>query len=102
VACDAFDALTRGTQSLQAIGIKAFQLLGFTFAPSAHGGALFMSGSTAVAVCLLVAIVMAGTAAVCPHHAPSMLGIQFWRCVAVVAHVVFAWRSPRRFPRTYL
>jgi Ion channel len=56
---------------LQALGIKMFQVLGFVSALGLIGGAFFMSGSPVIAVALLAAFIMAGTAAVSRLHAPS-------------------------------
>jgi hypothetical protein len=84
---------------LQAVGIKMFQELGFASALGLIGGAFFMSGSPAVAVALLAAFVMAGTAAVSRHNAPSMLDVHLFAGALlimgttlgyVVARAVFA------------
>jgi hypothetical protein len=60
---------------LQAIGIKAFQILGFASALVIIGGVFLMSGSPTVAVALLAAFVMAGTAAVSRLRSPSILDV---------------------------
>jgi Ion channel len=60
---------------LQAVGIKLFQLLGFASALGIIAGVFLMSGSPAVAVALLAAFIMAGTAAVSRLHSPSILDI---------------------------
>jgi hypothetical protein len=84
---------------LQAIGIEIFQLFGFVSALGLIGGAFFMSGSPAVAVALLVAFIMAATAAVSRHAAPSVLDVHLFAGALlimgttlgyVVARAVFA------------
>jgi Ion channel len=84
---------------LQALGIKMFQVLGFVSALGLIGGAFFMSGSPVIAVALLAAFIMAGTAAVSRLHAPSMLDVYLFAGALlimgttlgyVVARAVFA------------
>jgi len=84
---------------LQAIGIEAFQFLGFISALGLIGGALFMSGSPVIAVALLLAFIMAGTAAVSRLRTPSVLDIYLFAGALlimgttlgyVVARAVFA------------
>jgi hypothetical protein len=84
---------------LQAIGIEIFQLLGFVSALGLIGGAFFMSGSPVIAVALLAAFVMAGTAAVSRLYAPSVLDVYLFAGALlimgttlgyVVARAVFA------------
>jgi hypothetical protein len=84
---------------LQAVGMKIFQVLGFLSALGLIGGAFFMSGSPAVAVALLAAFIMAGTAAFSRLHAPSMLDVYLFAGALlimgttlgyVVARAVFA------------
>jgi hypothetical protein len=84
---------------LQAVGMKIFQVLGFLSALGLISGAFFMSGSPAVAVALLAAFIMAGTAAFSRLHAPSMLDVQLFAGALlimgttlgyVVARAVFA------------
>jgi hypothetical protein len=84
---------------LQAVGIKIFQVLGFVSALGLIGGALFMSGSPVIAVALLAAFIMAGTAAVSRLHAPSTLDVYLFAGALlimgtmlgyVVARTVFA------------
>ena len=60
---------------LQAIGIKAFQILGFASALVIIGGMFLMSGSPTVVVALLAAFIMAGTAAVSRLGSPSILDV---------------------------
>jgi hypothetical protein len=84
---------------LQALGIKMFQVLGFVSALGLIGGAFFMSGSPVIAVALLAAFIMAGTAAVSRLHTPSMLDVYLFAGALlimgttlgyVVARAVFA------------
>ena len=84
---------------LQAIGIEIFHVLGFVSALGLIGGAFFMSGSPVIAVALLAAFVMAGTAAVSRLHAPSILDVYLFAGALlimgttlgyVVARAVFA------------
>jgi hypothetical protein len=84
---------------LQALGIKMFQVLGFVSALGLIGGAFFMSGSPVIAVALLAAFIMAGTAAVSRLHAPSTLDVYLFAGALlimgttlgyVVARAVFA------------
>jgi Ion channel len=84
---------------LQAVGIKLFQLLTFASALAMIAGVFFMSGSPTVAVALVAAFIMAGTAAVSRHTAPSVLDVYLLAgalllmgitLVYVVARAVFA------------
>jgi hypothetical protein len=60
---------------LQAVGIKTFQVLDFVSALGVIGGVFLMSGSPTVAVALLAALVMAGTAAVSRLSSPSIFDV---------------------------
>jgi hypothetical protein len=60
---------------LQAVGMKAFQVLGFITALGIIGGVFLMSGSPTVGIALLVAFIMAGTAAVSRLKSPSILDV---------------------------
>jgi hypothetical protein len=60
---------------LQAVGIKLFQVLSFASAFALLSGVFFLSGSPAVAIALIAAFIMAGTAAVFRHTAPSALDV---------------------------
>jgi hypothetical protein len=60
---------------LQAVGFKAFQVLGFASALGIIGGVFLMSGSPIVVVALLAAFMMAGTAAVSRLNSPSVLDV---------------------------
>jgi Ion channel len=84
---------------LQAIGFKTFQVLEFLSALGLIGGAFLMSGNSAVAVALLFALIMAGTAAVSRLHAASILDVYLFAGALlimgttlgyVVARAVFA------------
>jgi hypothetical protein len=84
---------------LQAVGIKPFQELGFVSALVLISGVFFLSGSPMVAVTLVAAFVMAATAAVSRHTAPSILDVYLLASalllmgitlVYVVARAVFA------------
>jgi hypothetical protein len=84
---------------LQAVGIKLFQELGFVSALVLISGVFFLSGSPMVAVTLVAAFVMAATAAVSRHTAPSILDVYLLASalllmgitlVYVVARAVFA------------
>jgi Ion channel len=84
---------------LQAIGFKLFQLLSFTSALALIAGVFFLSGSPMIAVALVAAFIMAGTAAVSRHTAPSILDVYLLACALlllgvtlgyVVARAVFA------------
>ena len=84
---------------LQAIGIKLFQVLGFTSALLIIGGVFLMSGSPAVAVALLAAFIMAGTAALSRLNLPSVLDVYLLSgaflimgivLICVVARAVFS------------
>jgi hypothetical protein len=84
---------------LQAIGIKPFQLLDFISALALITGVFFLSGRTVVAVALVAAFIMAGTAAVFRQTAPSRLDLHLFAgalllmgvtLVVVVARAVFS------------
>jgi hypothetical protein len=84
---------------LQAIGIKAFQVLGFVSALVIIGGVFLMSGSPIVVVALLAAFIMAGTAAVSRLNSPSILDVYLLSgaflimgavLIGVVARAVFS------------
>jgi hypothetical protein len=84
---------------LQAVGIKTFQALGFASAVVMIGGVFLMSGSPAVAVALLAAFIMAGTAAVSRLNSPSVLDVYLLSgaflimgvaLICVVARAVFS------------
>jgi Ion channel len=84
---------------LQAVGIKVFQLLAFASALALIAGVFFLSGNPAVAVALTAAFIMAATAAVSRHTAPSVLDVHLLAgalllmgitLVYVVARAVFA------------
>jgi hypothetical protein len=60
---------------LQAVGIKLFQILSFASAFALISGVFFLSGSPVVAAALAAAFIMAGTAAVSRHTAPSALDV---------------------------
>jgi hypothetical protein len=60
---------------LQAVGIKLFQVLSFASAFALISGVFFLSGSPVVAAALIAAFIMAGTAAVSRHTAPSVLDV---------------------------
>jgi Ion channel len=84
---------------LQAVGIKFFQLLSFASALALIAGVFFLSGNPAVVVALTVAFIMAATAAVSRHTAPSVLDVHLLAgalllmgitLVYVVARAVFA------------
>jgi hypothetical protein len=84
---------------LQAIGIKAFQILGFASALVIIGGMFLMSGSPTVVVALLAAFIMAGTAAVSRLGSPSILDVYLLSgaflimgtvLISVVARAVFS------------
>jgi hypothetical protein len=84
---------------LQAIGIKSFQLLDFASALALIAGMFFLSGSPIVAVALVAAFIMAGTAAVLRQTLPSVLDVHLFAgallvmgvtLVVVVARAVFS------------
>jgi Ion channel len=84
---------------LQAIGIKAFQVLGFVSALAMIGGIFLMSGSPIILVTMVVALIMATTAAVSRVSAPSLLDVYLLSgalfimgtmLVCVVARAVFS------------
>jgi hypothetical protein len=84
---------------LQAIGIKLFQVLSFVSALGLIAGIFLLSGSPTVAVSLLAAFAMAGTAALWRLSAPSVLDVYLLAgallvmgvaMVSVVARTVFA------------
>jgi Ion channel len=84
---------------LQAIGIKLFQVLGFMSALAVIGGVFLMSGSPTIVFALLVAFIMAGTAAVSRISSPSILDVYLLSgaflilgavLVCVVARAVFS------------
>ena len=84
---------------LQAIGIKLFQVLGFMSALGLIAGLFLLSGSQTVAVVLLAAFAMAGTAALSRLSAPSVLDVYLFAgallilgvaMASVVARTVFA------------
>jgi hypothetical protein len=84
---------------LQAIGIKQFQLLDFASALALITGMFFLSGSPIVAVALVAAFIMAGTAAVFRQTSPSVLDVHLFAgallvmgvtLVVVVARAVFS------------
>jgi hypothetical protein len=84
---------------LQAIGIKSFQLLDFASALALITGMFFLSGSPIVAVALVAAFIMAGTAAVLRQTSPSVLDVHLFASallvmgvtlVVVVARAVFS------------
>jgi hypothetical protein len=84
---------------LQAIGIKLFQLLSFASALALIAGVFLLSGNPVVAVTLVAAFIMAGTAAVFRQTAPSALDVHLFAgalllmgitLVYVVARAVFA------------
>jgi Ion channel len=84
---------------LQAIGIKSFQLLDFASALALITGMFFLSGSPIVAVALVAAFIMAGTAAVLRQTSPSVLDVHLFAgallvmgvtLVVVVARAVFS------------
>jgi Ion channel len=60
---------------LQAVGIKLFQVLSFASAIALIAGVFFLSGNPAVAIALAAAFIMAATAAVSRHTAPSVLDV---------------------------
>jgi Ion channel len=60
---------------LQAVGIKLFQLLAFTSALALIAGVFVLSGSPVVAIPMVAAFIMAATAAVSRHTAPSVLDV---------------------------
>jgi hypothetical protein len=73
---------------LQAIGFKAFQVLGFVSALVIIGGVYLMSGSPLVVVALLAAFIMAGTAAVSRISAPSVLDVYLLAGALLIMGVV--------------
>lgn len=84
---------------LQAVGIKLFQVLGFASALAVIGGLFLMSGSTTVVIALLVAFIMAGTAAVSRLNSPSIVDVYLLSgaflimgtvLISVVARAVFS------------
>ena len=84
---------------LQAIGIELFQLLEFACALALITAVFFLSGSPVVAVTLVTAFIMAGTAAVFRQTAPSVLDVHLFAgalllmgvtLVVVVARAVFS------------
>jgi Ion channel len=84
---------------LQAIGIELFQLLEFASALALITGVFFLSGNPVVAVTLVAAFIMAGTAAVFRQTAPSLLDVHLFAgalllmgitLVVVVARAVFS------------
>ena len=76
---------------LQAIGIKLFQVLGFLSALAIIGGAFLMSGSPAVALALLAALIMAGTAAISRLNLPSVLDIYLLSGAFLITGIVLSW-----------
>jgi Ion channel len=84
---------------LQAIGIKVFQVLGFVSALGLICGVFLMSGSPAVVVAMLAALVMAATSAISRLSSPSVLDVYLFAGAllimgvalsGVVARTVFA------------
>ncbi len=84
---------------LQAIGIKLFQVLTFASALGLIAGIFLLSGSSTVAVALLAAFAMAGTAALSRLSTPSVLDVYLFAgallimgvaMASVVARTVFA------------
>jgi Ion channel len=76
---------------LQAIGIKLFQVLGFLSALAIIGGAFLMSGSPAVALALLAALIMAGTAAISRLNLPSVLDVYLLSGAFLITGIVLSW-----------
>jgi Ion channel len=76
---------------LQAIGIKAFQVLGFASALVIIGGVFLMSGSPAVIVAMLAAFIMAGTAAISRLNAPSILDVYLLSGALFVMGTMLVW-----------
>jgi hypothetical protein len=84
---------------LQAVGVKSFQLLDFASALALITGMFFLSGSPIVAVALVAAFIMAGTAAVLRQTSPTVLDVHLFAgallvmgvtLVVVVARAVFS------------
>jgi hypothetical protein len=76
---------------LQAVGIETFQVLGFASALALIGGAFFLSGSPAVAIALAAAFIMAGTAAVARHAAPSTLDVHLFAGALLIMGTTLAY-----------
>jgi hypothetical protein len=75
---------------LQAVGIKAFQVLGFASALGIIGGVFLMSGSHTVVAALLAAFVMAGTAAVSRLNSPSILDVYLLSGAFLITGIVLS------------
>jgi Ion channel len=75
---------------LQAVGLKIFQVLEFLSAVGIIGGVFLMSGSPAVAVAMLVAVIMAATSAVSRLSAPSVLDIYLFAGALLIMSVALA------------
>jgi hypothetical protein len=73
---------------LQAIGIRLFQLLGFVSALLMIGGLFLMSGSPAIGIALLAALIMAATAAISRLSAPSILDVYLLSGAFLITGVV--------------
>jgi hypothetical protein len=80
---------------LQAIGIQIFQILGFLSALVLIGGAFFMSGSPVIAVGLVAAFIMAGTAAVSRHNAHSILDIYLFAGALLIMGTTLGYVAAR-------
>ncbi len=75
---------------LQAIGLQLFQVFGFMSALGLIAGIFLLSGSHTVAVALLVAFAMAGTAALSRLSAPSVLDVYLFAGALLIMGVAIA------------
>jgi hypothetical protein len=80
---------------LQALGSQTFQVLGFASALGLIAGAFFMSGNPVIAVGLLAAFIMAGTAAVSRLNAQSTLDIYLFAGALFILGTTLAYVAAR-------
>lgn len=76
---------------LQAIGIKAFQFLEFVSALGLICGVFLISGSPTVVLALLVALIMAGTAAISRLNAPSVLDVYLFAGALLITGITLGY-----------
>jgi hypothetical protein len=76
---------------LQAVGINAFQFLGFVSALGLICGVFLISGSPTVVLGLLVALIMAGTAAISRLNAPSVLDVYLFASALLITGITLGY-----------
>jgi Ion channel len=76
---------------LQAVGIKAFQFLGFVSALGLICGVFLISGSPTVVLALVAALIMAGTAAISRLNAPSVLDVYLFASALLITGITLGY-----------